>query len=111
MATGILGTADLAAGTWTNLYPVPATTFSVVSLSLVNRSNQAVLVRVACTTATTAPPSAPLNSEFIEYDVEILAKGVLERTGIVMDAGKILAVYTGSYGVSAVAFGIETSTV
>mgnify|MGYP006270738847 CR=1 FL=1 len=111
MATGILGTADLTAAVWTNLYPVPALTFSVVSLSIVNRSNQAVNVRVACTTATTAPPSAPLASEYIEYDVEILAKGVLERTGIVMDASKILAVYSNAAGVSAVAFGIETSTV
>ena len=38
------------------------------------------------------------------------SKGVLERTGIVMGAGNLLVVYSNQAGVSAVAFGIETST-
>jgi len=35
----------------------------------------------------------------------------LERTGLVLDAGKIIKVYASGVGVSAVAMGIETSTV
>ena len=54
--------------------------------------------------------ATPGNAEWIEYDTELLGKGVLERTGIVMDAGKLLVVYSNAAGVSAVAFGLETST-
>jgi len=105
MATGRLGHADLAAGTNTSLYTVPANTFGIVTLSICNRGNSAISVRVAVASAGT-----PLASEYIEYDVEILAKGVLERSGIAMAAGQILVVYSSAANVSAVAMGIETST-
>jgi len=104
MATGRLGHADLAAGTNTSLYTVPANTFGIVTLSICNRGNSAISVRVAVASAGT-----PLDSEYIEYDVEILAKGVLERSGIALAAGQILVVYSSAVNVSAVAMGIETS--
>jgi hypothetical protein len=105
MATGRLGAQDLSAAANTTLYTCPSDTFAVVSVSLCNRSNQACNVRMAISTSAT-----PGNAEWIEYDTELLGKGVLERTGIVMDAGKLLVVYSNAAGVSAVAFGLETST-
>lgn len=106
MATGRLGVADLAAATNTSVYTVPADTFSVVTVSLCNRSAGTRSVRVAVAAAGT-----PLDAEYIEYDADILANGVLERTGIVMDASKILVVRADSTDVSAVVYGIETATV
>lgn len=108
MPTGRLGAQNLSIATYTAVYTVPATTFSVVTLSVCNRGNTPCAVRVAITT--TAPPSAPGNSEFIEFDAEVLGKGVLERTGLVLDAGKIISVYSSAANVSAVAWGIETPT-
>ena len=108
MPTGRLGTANITTTADTTVYTVPASTFSVVSVNIVNRSSSATAnIRIAV--ASTATPTV---AEYIEYDSQLVANGVLERTGIVMDAGKLIVVSTptATPTLSVVVYGIETST-
>lgn len=105
MATGRLGTADLAAATDTLVYTCPADTFTVATLSLCNRNGSSVRIRVALGVNAT-----PGDAEFIEYDSELTGNSVIERTGIVLSAGQTVIVRSNTINVSAVLVGIETST-
>ena len=105
MATGILGQQALAATTNTVIYTVPADTFSIVTINVTNRNASARNIRIAL-----AGTGTPDNSEYIEYDTELLGSGTFERGGVVMNAGKNVVVYASSTDVSVSVYGIETAT-
>lgn len=105
MATGLLGQAAPSAATNTTVYTVPVGIFTVLAVSICNRGSTTVAIRLAL-----ADSATPTTAEYIEYDVQIGASGVLERTGIMMNEGKRLVVYASNANVSVSAFGIETST-
>lgn len=108
MATGRLGTANITTTADTTVYTVPATTFAVVTVNVVNRSASAnASIRIAVASSAT-----PTTAEYIEYDSALVPNGVLERTGLVMDAGKLIVVQTptATPTLSVVVYGIETST-
>lgn len=107
MATGRLNTpAQLAASTNTTVYTVPAGYYTVLNVSMTNTSTSSVTIRLAISTSGT-----PSIAEWIEYDTTILGKGVFERTGLVVDAGKtIVAWASAGSAVNVTVYGIETST-
>jgi len=105
MASGRLGTADLSATTITDVYTVPASTLASVNIGICNRNAATVTIRVAVSDTTVTQGA----DEYIEYETPLGAYGVLERTGIVLDAGKIITVYSDTANVSVVITGIEES--
>ena len=108
MPTGRLGISNITTTANTTVYTVPATTFSVVSVNIANRSSSAsAAIRIAVSTS-----ASPDVSEYIEYDAALVANGVLERTGIVIKTGELIVVQTptATPSLSVVVYGIETST-
>ena len=98
MASGVQGKVDVSsANTWTQIVAATAGV-KVVTLNIVNRQSSATTVRVALRDAA----GNVTDADCIEYDVALVANGVLERTGIVLDANNGLHVYA-SAAVSAVA--------
>ena len=107
MATGRLASpVQLSAATNTTVYTVPSGYYSVFNVSMTNTSSSSVTVRLAM--ASTASPGT---AEWIEYDTVVLGKGVFERTGLVLDAGKYVVAYASAgSAVNVTVYGIETST-
>jgi hypothetical protein len=104
MATGRLAANDITAATNTTVYTVPADTYTVATLSLCNRGSATTTISVAVADADT-----PTNGEYIEFETELLAKNVLERTGLVLSADQRIVINSSEADVSAVLVGIETA--
>jgi len=102
MASGRLGAVDLSATTNTTVYTVPASTLCSFSVSICCRSIAGATIRLALSETDT--PSA---AEWIEYETSMNVNQVLERTGLVLDAGKKLVAYSSAANVNVVVFGIE----
>jgi hypothetical protein len=102
MATGILGQSSPAALNNTTVYTVPAATTAVATISMANTTTTPIAVRLAV-----AASGTPAASEYIEYDTVIAGNGVLERSGIVMNATKAVVVYASSAGLSVSVYGYE----
>lgn len=93
---------SLAATTWTAVYTVPASTKSMVNVRLANRTTVGIKCRVAVGTNAT-----PIDAEYINYDVEIPANGILEVTGVVCAVGEIVNIYSAATGISVRVHGFE----
>jgi len=105
MASGILGQAALSATTDTTVYTVPSSTLAIVNINVVNRSSStAANVRVAL-----ASTATPQNSEYIEYDASVPSNGVLERSGIAMNASERVIIYASTANCSVSVYGLEQS--
>jgi len=102
MASGILGQAAPAATTNTTVYTVPASKLASFTVSIVNKGSSVTSTRLAI-----ASSGTPSNSEWIEYGAAIPANGVLERTGIVAQAGENVVVYASTGDLSVSVYGYE----
>ena len=52
----------------------------------------------------------PQADDYIEYETEILPNGVLERTGVVLEADRKVFARSSATQTTVVVYGIETST-
>lgn len=103
MATGILGRSAPSATTNTTVYTVPAGKIASFTISVCN-TNDTVrgVVRIALSTSGT-----PAAGDWIEYDASIIPLGVLERSGLVANAGTQVVVYSNVTNVNFVVYGFE----
>ena len=110
MANGILGSADLTASTYTKIYLVPVTTFSVVTVSICNKNSTPIRVRLAIAKTDPLGVTVPAADDYLEYNTEVQGNGVLERTGIVIDASRQVYAFSDNNLTSVMVYGIETAT-
>jgi hypothetical protein len=106
MATGRLGNIAVGAAANATAYTVPAGFYTVCNVTLVNRNAAAIRIRVAMASAATPNPQ-----EWLEYDTIVVPGGVFERTGLVLNAGLNIVVYSDAANVGCTVYGIETSIV
>ena len=104
MATGRYEAYNLSPGTPQSVAQGETNRYTACTVSLCNRGNEPVKVSVAITTNVNAIDLL----EYIDKDVELLPKSVLERNGIAIKRGEYITVESDSTNVSAVAWGVET---
>lgn len=103
MAVGRLGAWEIFPSITQSVYKCTTDDATVINVSICNRGNFPSYVRVAITAAEN---SATLD-EYIEYDIRLEPKGVLERTGLVLPANHYVTVRATGENTSVVLWGYE----
>lgn len=83
MSSGKFGSANLSANVDTLLYTVPADKTATINIRFANRNGNNAYVRLAIGSG-----SSPAAADYVTYDEELAAFGILEDTGIVCSAGE-----------------------
>lgn len=106
MATGVQASTALTATTDTIVYTIPSGYTWTGCVSFCNRNSSQAKVRLAFGTG-----SSLAAGQYVEYDFPLPPAGspgnVLERTGVVLQAGHRVLAYSDSSNVDVVVYGIE----
>lgn len=105
MAGKVFGQVAVPANANTTVFTVAALKEASFAVNLCNTTTSPISIRMAKVAA--PAPAAPVDGEFVEYDVTIPANGVLERGGMVLTAGMRLVVRASAVGINATAWGYE----
>lgn len=106
------GALDLTSNTNTLLMSGPSGFSSTANVRFVNRNSSPVKVRLALVDEPAASAVANLSVEdYLEFDIEVRANGVLENTGIVVPEDYSLVARSDTDDVTVVAFGFEEQNV
>lgn len=105
MAAGIQSATSLTANTWTQVAAgADASNAQVVTISFCNTNSSGVQVALA---TTTTGSTTIANSLYLEFNVGLNARSVLERTGIVLANGQNLIAWANTANVNVVVTAIE----
>lgn len=102
MAIGTLGQSAPSATTNTVVYTVTSGTTATLTINVCNQASTSGTIRLAISDTT-----SPSNKDYIEYDTTVPAKGVLERTGVVVSGGKRIIAYCSTANFSINVYGFE----
>lgn len=105
---GVLGATSLLAGIAQNIYVNNSTDASVVAVNVCNFNHISTTISIAVSTAGHTSVTA---NEWIEFGTELIGKGVLERSGIVVSPGQYIVVKSSESNVSSQVWGAEVGSV
>jgi hypothetical protein len=105
MPTGLLGSRDLAAGVSTIVYTVPdEVKYAVMTVNVLNRSSS---TPANISIALTANGASPTNDEWIEFEFTVQPRGVLQRTGVLINTAISVTALSSTADVTISASGVE----
>jgi len=107
MANGVLGARSLSAGIPQNIYVNNSSDVAVVAINVCNFNHISTRISIAISTLGHAGVT---NSEYIEFNAELLGKGVLTRTGVAISSGQYVVVKSTESNVSSQVWGVEVGT-
>lgn len=99
--SGRLGAVLPPANTPTTLYQVPENKLLSLTVRACNRTQQKAIVAIQLCDET------PDNTDYIEPDVDLAAKGVIEDSGLILRERQSVVVTTSVEGVNFICWGIE----
>lgn len=105
MAAKILGQVNTVVNTAVDVYEVPAGKTAVFTVNMCNVNPAPAVVRLSI--SSTSVTQSVAAGELLEYSTTIPAYGVLERTGLVAEAGKFIIGFASAANVNISAYGYE----